>query len=204
MYALGFLHLHGLGGVKQDKELAHTMLLAAAEMGSVSATYQLGILYLRGDATPYGYEAAAASAASGEGMGIKSYSIALQLLSKAANSGHHKAMYNLGQMYLHGIGVPQSCDLAVKLLKTVAEQQYLRLSRGEYLLPVEAESYSNNSANRKISGVSPSGEVPEGNIPDVRNTYTPVRRGGTMARRALVMVRSICHISESVIHHCYQ
>ena len=51
----------------------------------------------------------------------RSYSTAFDLFTRAAQQGHMRALYNLAQLYLSGLGAPRSCDLGIKLLKTVAE-----------------------------------------------------------------------------------
>ena len=57
------------------------------------------------------------------GLGVdKKYQTALHYFTMAGHQGHTRALFNLAQMHLQGLGTIKSCAIGVKLHKTVAER----------------------------------------------------------------------------------
>ena len=75
-----------------------------AEQGDVSAQYNLGMMYQKGDGVPQDYKEA-----------VYWYRL-------AAEQEHVDAQYNLGVMYNNGNGVPQDYEEAVRWYQLAAEQ----------------------------------------------------------------------------------
>ena len=77
-------------GTSQNYVEAASWCRNAADAGSASAMYDLGVMYLSGKGLP------------------QSYSDAATWYRKAAGAGNADAMYFLGVLYLSGQGIPQS------------------------------------------------------------------------------------------------
>lgn len=57
-------------------------------------------------------------------MGVpkKEYGTALQYFTLAGHQSHTRALYNLAQMHINGLGTIRNCPMGLKLLKTVSER----------------------------------------------------------------------------------
>lgn len=73
--------------------------------GNADAQNMLGELYETGEGTE-----------SGEGSNLDS---AIHYYKKAVSQGHSRAMFNLANLYEHGLGAKQDMALAIKLYKEV-------------------------------------------------------------------------------------
>jgi TPR repeat protein len=96
-----------------------------AEKGNVSAQFELGVMYFKGQKTSQGYKEAKKwfqrAAEQGlpeaqhnlgfmyyEGIGVsQNYTEALKWFTKAAKQNRPKAQHNIGVIYASGLGVPQ-------------------------------------------------------------------------------------------------
>jgi len=116
---------------KQKADLAATK--AKAEAGDPEAQINLGVMYLDRDVVPrdvrqavYWFNKAA------QGDPVRQYMIgeiftsrglyADRWYEKAADQGHAKAQYMLGEMYYKGEGVPKALDKALEWFRKAADQ----------------------------------------------------------------------------------
>jgi len=89
-----------------DYSTAYRLMKPLAEKGQVTAQYNLGVMYFKGEGVQQNYAEAA------------------KWYRKAAEQGYAKAQYDLGVMFQHGQGVRQNYDEAVKWYHRAAEQGY--------------------------------------------------------------------------------
>eukprot|EP00954_Amorphochlora_amoebiformis_P019910 1335601-Amorphochlora_amoeboformis.AAC.2 len=117
---LGYMYLHGIG-TKQDHGKAMKFFKMSAEQGNVDAQFNLGAMYFaQCTHTPKNFNFAHVLPA---GMGIDvDYGAALQYFTLAGHQGHIRSLFNLAQMHMNGLGTVQSCPIAVKVFKSVAER----------------------------------------------------------------------------------
>ena len=94
IYNLGSKYYHGKLGLQKDVRRAVKLWTEAAELGSIDALYNLGVVYIDGDAV--------------QGDRAK----AVELFTKAAMQGHVECRYNLGWLE----GLVGNNDRAVKHL----------------------------------------------------------------------------------------
>ena len=90
-----------------DYAIAVELWRKSAEMGNVTAQYNLACLYYKG-----------------EGV-CQDYAQAAVWVKKAAEQGHADAQYNLGSLYKTGKGVPKSMKDAAKWYKMALENKEL-------------------------------------------------------------------------------
>jgi hypothetical protein len=123
-----------------DFQTALRLIRPLAEQGDVTAQYNLGTMYYRGDGVPQDYKEAAKwyrkAAEQGyavaesdlgamytDGRGVpRDYAVAAEWYGRAARRGHANAQYNLGNSYYLGKGVPQDFAVAVQWYRRAAEQ----------------------------------------------------------------------------------
>lgn len=135
------------------------------------------------------------------GLGIaEAYEKALHYFTLSAHQGHTLALYNLGQMHLNGLGVSESCPVAVQFLKAVAERGSLSsmfedahaaLQRGDVATPLQL-----------YSALAEGGyEVAQSNLAFLLDEHyvqqpgTPLLglEGGAIATRAMQVYRKAAH-----------
>ncbi|CAH1780449.1 unnamed protein product [Owenia fusiformis] len=119
IFNLAVMHYKGLGGLKQDKQLAMQLVEKAANLGLTKAQVRLGLLYTESDenkeeAVKLFTKAANKKDPDGQyylgichenGWGVKVNECkACELYNLAAKEGHAKAQYNLGVFFEHGRG----------------------------------------------------------------------------------------------------
>eukprot|EP00466_Bigelowiella_natans_P005123 jgi/Bigna1/87049/estExt_fgenesh1_pg.C_160111 len=103
MQMIGEWYLNGTGPYRADAEAAVHWLDKAADAGSTSAMYSLGILFMQGNKVSTDLKRA------------------VNYWARAANEGHAAATYNYATMCLSGTGVPTNHALALELFETAAE-----------------------------------------------------------------------------------
>ena len=91
-------------GVPQDYKEAVKWYRLAAEQGSISAQFSLGVMYN-----------------TGEGV-LQDYNEAAKWSRLAADQGNAYAQVNLGSMYIDGKGVPENYAEAAKWFRKAADQ----------------------------------------------------------------------------------
>ena len=87
--------LVGFQGVRKDKKKAITLFKEAVELGSSTASYNLGVIYL-----------------DIRDKEMFSFGQAYDHFKKASYNGHTLAAYNLAVMHYLGIGTFKSCQVA--------------------------------------------------------------------------------------------
>ncbi|KAK9480310.1 hypothetical protein V1514DRAFT_326037 [Lipomyces japonicus] len=96
----GYMHLKGLGGVKQNTSKAAEYFRGAADQNFGPAQVNIGKLFLeQGEVT-----------------------ISAHYFELAARHGHIEAFYYLAEMYNRGLGRDRSCSLAAAYYKIVTEK----------------------------------------------------------------------------------
>lgn len=141
MYSLGLMYSEG-NGVPESKEESEAWFAKAfsgyqrsADAGNSYAEYALGCMYSEGRGTEvsesegtvrYSRAASKGNILAMNNLGIYhaesgSYREALRLFREAANSDDC-ALYNLGHMYLDGMGVDQSDEIALDMFRKSAGQ----------------------------------------------------------------------------------
>jgi uncharacterized protein len=123
---LGMMYLLGLGGLP-DKSHAIELLTEGAKLGDVWAQEELGDVYLsvsdEGATRPrhtIGPSNIVVPSAS-----TLNYPMALKYFSQASAGGSNLATFRLGQMYEHGLGVPQSYSQAFKYYQRAALRGFI-------------------------------------------------------------------------------
>lgn len=108
----GVGHLLGTDNFEKDPDKAIQYFLEAAEIGSVDAQWNLGLLY-------------------NEGIGVElNPEEARYWFEKAAKAGHSRAQFNLSLMYMTGRGVEKDFTKASELLQLSAENGYIDAAFG--------------------------------------------------------------------------
>lgn len=108
----GVGHLLGTDGFEKDPDKSIQYFLEAAEIGSVDAQWNLGLLY-------------------NEGIGVElNPDEARYWFEKAAKAGHSRAQFNLSLMYMTGRGVERDFTKASELLQLSAENGYIDAAFG--------------------------------------------------------------------------
>jgi TPR repeat protein len=125
--------------VEQNLEGAHSWFLKASEQGEVTAMFNLGIMFEKGlgtDTDPgeaaLWYWQAAEQGDTGArmklgtmlimGRGFSEGSSVTKAIEAAAEKGHPYAQSFLAKLYLDGLGLDQSDELAEKWFQRAAEQ----------------------------------------------------------------------------------
>lgn len=139
-YLLGYLYEKGLGGLKQERERAIALYMAASEQGLNEASCELGDLFRTGTlvrqdlSKALGYYQKAADNGSALAMNYlglcyetgeyvsKDIKKALMFYQKAAELKFPEALANLARCYKHGIGVQQDLKQMVFYYSCAAEQ----------------------------------------------------------------------------------
>lgn len=103
---LGWMYQVGKG-VERDLEQAKTWYRAALQTQSPRAEFYLGTVYWNESAFPE----------------------AISWFEKAASHGFTPAMYHLGRMYRHGVGVPRDQRLAAKYVEEAAQGGHIFAQR---------------------------------------------------------------------------
>ena len=122
MYELGTMYLHGIG-IKQDVQRGLNLLQTAANWGHFGAMYKLGIAYKKGEVVAQDYRQAISwftRMIYGPDV-ARDNREAFHWFKKNNSSEREKyyaAMFELGQMYLHGHGIPRSEKKGQELLRT--------------------------------------------------------------------------------------
>jgi len=98
---LGFIHNRGIGETPANQTKARNFVNKAAELGSVEAIANLGVLYLNGE----GVE--------------KDIDKATRYLRLASLGGHTVSAFYLGVLIYNGIGTYYDCDEAVEMFTEV-------------------------------------------------------------------------------------
>ena len=129
--ALAFMYFHGIG-TERDPAIARSLLDVPLAAGNVVAVNLLGVMHATGEGAPRDdaeafrllHNAAnegklpdaqynvALMLISGTAPGGRDFRSAIAMLQSAAGAGHVPAMYKLGYMTLHGMGVPRDCAAA--------------------------------------------------------------------------------------------
>ena len=118
-------------GVNQDYQKAIKWYLKAANQGSVSAQYKLGIMY-------------------NDGEGVKQdYQQAVKWYRKAADQGDAEAQNSLGIMYGIGYGVKQNYKQAVKWYQKAAKQGSAKAKSNLGIVYLNGEGVKQNEATAK-------------------------------------------------------
>ncbi len=108
----GLGHLLGQEGLEKDPDKAVQYFLEAAEIGSVDAQWNLGLLY-------------------NEGIGVeRSGEEAKYWFEKAAKAGHARAQFNLSIMYMTGDGAEEDIDKAADYMKLSADAGFVDAAFG--------------------------------------------------------------------------
>ena len=102
-YYLGYIHLNGLGVVK-DSEVAAKWFRRAAEQGDPMSQFMLSICYDWGDGV------------------VKNLREAVKWCRKAAEKGYYRAQFCLGCYYYDGKGVVRDLVEAARWFRKAAEQ----------------------------------------------------------------------------------
>ncbi len=97
--------LYGTGGVSRDPQQAIELYKLAQAQGIAAADFALG-------------EVAMAGIATGEPDRVEG----VRLIKSAADKGYARAIYELADLYLRGVGVPQDRDEALRLYEAAATQ----------------------------------------------------------------------------------
>ena len=87
---------------RRNREEAAKLFATAAKLGSISAAYDLGLLYLEGQTFPQDFKRAA------------------ELFRSAAQAGNPEAQYALATLYKEGRGVTKDVNEAARLLAAAA------------------------------------------------------------------------------------
>ena len=130
---LGIMYANGFG-VRQDPEKAVELLIEGAQSGDAEAEYMLGVLYATGIGVAVDQDKALtlfhAAAEKGNLEAIKEignyyldkqqFAQALQWYRRAAERNFPKALYNIGIMYLNGLGVVKSVQEAISYFEKSA------------------------------------------------------------------------------------
>ncbi|MDR6952186.1 TPR repeat protein [Ancylobacter sp. 3268] len=116
-FALAALKLKEAGNNAQTKSEALPLLRAAAEQGHPLACYNLGLLYLEGEAAP------------------KEPSLAAEWFRKAADQDEPDALYALAILYREGRGVPRDAIESARLLQRADEIGHV-VATTEYAIAV--------------------------------------------------------------------
>lgn len=95
--------LVGFQGVRQDKKKAIALFKEAVEAGSITASFNLGVIHL-----------------DQSDLEIFSFGQAYDYFKTASYSGHTQAAYNVAVMHHLGIGTFKSCQVAQAFMKHVA------------------------------------------------------------------------------------
>lgn len=142
---VGYAHMYGLRGMQQNGQLARQFFERAAQAGEFEAYAALGNMYAKGlggiaqnNASAFKYFEKGAKvndAASLNGLGYmylhgstghykleRNYQLAAHYFNESASQGNSEAQYNLGVMYLTGIGVGRNYQKALHLLTLSAHQ----------------------------------------------------------------------------------
>jgi TPR repeat protein len=98
MFALAMFNIGGRAGPRNMDE-AVRLLEGAAKLGHPAANYDLGLLYLQGQAPLK-----------------QDFARAAQLFRVAADAGNPEAQYALATMYKEGRGVPKDIEQAMRLM----------------------------------------------------------------------------------------
>ncbi|MFL6798782.1 MAG: tetratricopeptide repeat protein [Xanthobacteraceae bacterium] len=98
LFALALLHLSGRIGGAVNRDEGAKLLAQAAKLGHTGASYNLGVLYIEGQAFPQDFARAA------------------ELFRIAAQAGNPEAQYALATLYKEGRGVPKDFAEAARLL----------------------------------------------------------------------------------------
>jgi len=98
MFSLALLHLSARVDGTNNREQGAKLLAAAAKLGHAGAAYDLGVLYLEGQAFPQDFARAA------------------ELFRSAAQAGSPEAQYALATLFKEGRGVPRDLAEAARLL----------------------------------------------------------------------------------------
>ena len=117
LFALASLKLKEAGNNAQIKSEAVPLLRAAAEKGNSLACYNLGLLYLEGEAAP------------------KEPSLAADWFRKAADQDEPDALYALAILYREGRGVPRDAIESARLLQRADEIGHV-VATTEYAIAV--------------------------------------------------------------------
>lgn len=102
MHAIGHTYLYGVGGVKQDYDLAFKWFRRAAGNGCPQGMYHTGLCNARGYGTPVNPEEAAL------------------WFGKSADRGDEDAMFRFGDCCERGFGVPADREKALEWYKKAA------------------------------------------------------------------------------------
>ena len=154
-FYIGVCYDFGYGGAEQDDRMAAEWYRKAAEQGEMTAQFNLGLSYAKGQgvikneaeavkwyrmAAEQGYASAQFNLAlcyrDGRGV-VKDDAEAVKWYRKAAEQGDADAQNNLGFMYETGRGVAKDCSEAVKWYRKAAEQGD---AKGEFNLGVMYEN----------------------------------------------------------------
>lgn len=110
-------------GVEKDTKQGEMWLKTAAENGMQDAQAQLGMIYRDGGFSGPQIENLN-SCIQDHGELAKDEAKAVHWLTKAAESGHHGAQWELARMYSEGNGVPQDNEKFLSWLTKASDQGY--------------------------------------------------------------------------------
>ncbi len=131
---LAFIYRTGIPGVKKDIDKAYDYLMEASKMGSLSAKYALGQIFLDGELGERDFKKAQEFFESSIELPESKYSLAklllnsndlnesvkdraLKLLYDSAVQGNANAQFEIGMMYLDGKNYQKNEGLGVDFLK---------------------------------------------------------------------------------------